>query len=205
MIEINNILDVEKYIDDVDVVIFDLDDTLYSEKDYVRSGFDAIAKEFPNIDSLSQKLWNAFLENKPAIDYVLENENMLSKKQKCIDIYRNHKPTLNLYPGIMSMLSRIKTSKHLGLITDGRENGQLSKLETLGLNRVFEKIIITDSLGGAMYRKPNDRAFILMHEYFGSPFNRMCYIGDNINKDGVAPAKLGMKFIHFCNQEGLYK
>ena len=37
MIEIANILEVEKNIADVEVVIFDLDDTLYSEKDYVRS------------------------------------------------------------------------------------------------------------------------------------------------------------------------
>ena len=33
MIEIDNILDIEKYIDGLDAVIFDLDDTLYSEKD----------------------------------------------------------------------------------------------------------------------------------------------------------------------------
>ncbi len=39
MTEIQNILDVERLIKDVDAVIFDLDDTLYPEKEYVRSGY----------------------------------------------------------------------------------------------------------------------------------------------------------------------
>lgn len=34
------------YIDGLKAVIFDLDDTLYSEKDYVKSGYAAIAKVF---------------------------------------------------------------------------------------------------------------------------------------------------------------
>ena len=39
MITINNILEVESYLNQVDGVVFDLDDTLYSEKNYVRSGY----------------------------------------------------------------------------------------------------------------------------------------------------------------------
>lgn len=38
MIEIDKITDVSNYIDDLKAVVFDLDDTLYSEKEYVRSG-----------------------------------------------------------------------------------------------------------------------------------------------------------------------
>ena len=43
MIVIDNILDLEKHIDGLDAVIFDLDDTLYSEKEYVRCGYRRIA------------------------------------------------------------------------------------------------------------------------------------------------------------------
>ena len=97
MIEIESILDVEKYIDDSDVVIFDLDDTLYSEKDYVRSGYKAIGKAYPSINDFSNRLWSAFLEGKQAIDYVLEQENLLSEKDNCLKIYRFHKPEIDLY------------------------------------------------------------------------------------------------------------
>ena len=35
-------------------------------------------------------------------------------------------------------------------------------------------------------------------------FTQMCYIGDNINKDFIAPLKLGMRAVWFRNQDGLY-
>lgn len=49
MIEITNILDAEKHIEGFEAVIFDLDDTLYSEKDYIKSGVSAVADFFPII------------------------------------------------------------------------------------------------------------------------------------------------------------
>ena len=39
MLEISDILEVRKHIEGLKAVIFDLDDTLYSEKEYVRSGY----------------------------------------------------------------------------------------------------------------------------------------------------------------------
>ena len=32
----------------------------------------------------------------------------------------------------------------------------------------------------------------------------MCYIGDNIHKDFIAPEMLGMEWIWFRNPDGLY-
>lgn len=202
MIEIESILDVEKYIDDSDVVIFDLDDTLYSEKDYVRSGYKAIGKAYPSINDFSNRLWRAFLEGKQAIDYVLDQENLLSEKDNCLKIYRFHKPEINLYQGVYEMLNRIKKNKKIGIITDGRSEGQRAKLESLGL--INEKYIITDELGGIEFRKPCPVSFILMKQYFECEFDRMTYIGDNLNKDFIAPEKLGMKTIWFKNKEGIY-
>ena len=60
MTTITNILDVEKHLDAIDTVIFDLDDTLYSEKDYVRSGFRAVAEAFPEIPTIYEELWITF-------------------------------------------------------------------------------------------------------------------------------------------------
>lgn len=205
MIEIDNILDVEKHLDGIDVVIFDLDDTLYLERDYVRSGFEAIAKNYPNVNNLSEKLWNAFLDGKQAIDYALEKEGLLSEKVNCVSIYRFHKPTIHLLPGVKEMLERLKSGKKLGIVTDGRVEGQKAKIASLDIENIFDKIIITDELGGIEYRKPNTKVFELMKEYFSSDYKKMCYIGDNLKKDGVAPDMLGMRFIHFNNKEGLYR
>ena len=136
MIEINNILDVEKYLADIDVVIFDLDDTLYSEKDYVKSGYDAIGKEYPNVKDLSQQLWNAFLDKKPAIDFVLSSLNMLSEKERALSIYRNQIPTIHLYLGVQDLIERLRKSKKIGIITDGRIEGQQAKIKALNLSNI---------------------------------------------------------------------
>ena len=44
MIEITEITEVMNYIEGLSAVVFDLDDTLYSEKEYVRSGYKAVAE-----------------------------------------------------------------------------------------------------------------------------------------------------------------
>lgn len=204
MIEIHNILDVEKHLDGIDAVIFDLDDTLYSEKDYVRSGYNAIAEVLPEIENMSEKLWGAFEMGLPAIDYVLENEGLLNKKEVALETYRFHKPIISLYPGTLDMLKRIKQKKMLGMITDGRPEGQRAKIESLGISGLFDEIIITDELGGIKYRKPNKEAYEIIHNKFDIEYANMIYVGDNITKDFIAPHKLGMNTIFFKNKNGLY-
>ena len=56
MKEIGDILQVERLIDGIELVVFDLDDTLYSEKEYVKSGFAAIAEQFSEVENLYDKL-----------------------------------------------------------------------------------------------------------------------------------------------------
>ena len=59
MVIITNILEIEQHLDGITSVIFDLDDTLYSEKQYVRSGYKAVAKRMGN-KALADKLWRYF-------------------------------------------------------------------------------------------------------------------------------------------------
>ena len=70
MVIITNILEIEQHLDGIKSVIFDLDDTLYSEKQYVRSGYKAVAKRMGN-KALADKLWTYFEKGKPAIDELL--------------------------------------------------------------------------------------------------------------------------------------
>ncbi len=201
MITVDRILDVERYLDGVDVVLFDLDDTLYSEKQYVCSGFHAVAKSFPEIPNIADELWNAFCDGKPAIDTVLARYGQTDRKAEALERYRLHEPEIDLYPGVTEMLDRIGKTKKIGIITDGRPEGQEAKCRALGL---CCKTIITDALGGAEYRKPCPEAFERMQKFFGIPFSRMVYIGDNPNKDFIAPEALGMQTIWFRNPDGLY-
>lgn len=201
MIEINHILEAENFINDIDVVIFDLDDTLYPEKQYVKSGYKKIAEYFEKPE-MTNDLWTAFENKQPAIDVVLEKYGLLDKKEEALKIYRNQMPDIRLYDGVLDMINRIKEKKRIGIITDGRPEGQRAKIEALKLEGI--KCIITDEIGGVETRKPNPKAFEMMQEYFKVPFDKMVYIGDNIKKDFIAPEKLKMKSIWVRNPDGLY-
>lgn len=207
MLEIKSLIDAKEYLLQNAVVIFDLDDTLYSEKDYVRSGFEQISRHYVNIENMADKLWASFENGEKAIDTVLKKEGLFSPETVscCLDIYRNHYPDITIYPEAEELLYALQNSGiRLGMITDGRPEGQRAKIKALGIERYFEKIIITDELGGVDFRKPNTKAFEEMQKHFNTPYSSMVYIGDNPKKDFIAPKKLKMNSVYFKNPKGLY-
>lgn len=207
MVEIHAITEVRQHIDRIKAVVFDLDDTLYSEKEYVKSGYKAVADMLSQTEDAESKLWKAFEQKKSAIDELLLSEGIYSDelKQKCLEVYRHHQPDIHLYDGVSEMLAELKKQGYLlGIITDGRPEGQRAKIKALDLERYVKHRIVTDELGGIEYRKPNEKAFVLLKEQFGVEFSEMCYVGDNITKDFIACEMLGIQPIWFKNTDGLY-
>lgn len=182
-------------------VIFDLDDTLYSEKEYVRSGYKAVSDYLGG--GYEDKLWNYFEAGQPAIDELLKELGRQSEKKNVLYIYRSHNPDIHLYPGVAEMIENLKEKGiKVGIITDGRPEGQRNKLKALGLK--VDDVIITDELGGIQFRKPCDIAFrIMLTKWRLNPANAI-YVGDNPLKDFQAPQQLGMKSLWFKNEDGLY-
>ena len=183
-------------------VIFDLDDTLYSEKEYVRSGYKAVSDYLGG--EYEDKLWSFFEEGKRAIDELLRDLGREDEKAEVLNVYRSHKPNIHPYPGVTEMIEALKAKGiRIGIITDGRPEGQRNKLEALGLD--VDDVIITDELGGVQFRKPCDIAFrIMMTRWRLNPAD-VVYVGDNPAKDFHAPQQLGMKSLWFNNVDGLYR
>ena len=207
MIKITSITEIKKHLRGLKAVIFDLDDTLYSEKEYVQSGYRAIANTMPQVNKMEEKLWLAFEQKKSAIDAVLIEEGIYTEdlKQQCLSVYRSHQPDIHFYDGAKELLCQLRADGYkLGIITDGRPEGQSAKIKALGLDDLVDHIIITDELGGVEYRKPNKTAFVKMQKLLDVPFEEMCYIGDNVMKDFVAPDALGIKTFLINNLNGIY-
>ena len=80
MIEISDVLEVKNHIEGLKAVIFDLDDTLYSEKEYVRSGYQKIAEILPEVENAAEKLWMLFETKKPAIAAARASQRFPPKK-----------------------------------------------------------------------------------------------------------------------------
>ena len=186
---------------DVKGVIFDLDDTLYSEKEYVKSGFRAVSDYLGG--RFEKQLWDFFEAGKPAVDEILKSMGRESEKDYVLEVYRSHKPRIRLYDGVAEMIGSLKSRGiKVGIITDGRPKGQYNKIEALGLE--VDDVIVTDELGGIQFRKPCDIAFRMMATRWRLNPSDIVYVGDNQDKDFLAPQQLGMKYILFANRDGLY-
>lgn len=184
-------------------VIFDLDDTLYSEKEYIRSGFRAVSEFLDG--GYENKLWEYFEAGKPAIDELLKEIGQTYKSDEALRVYRFHKPEIHLYDGVKELLTELRRKRFLiGIITDGRPEGQRNKIEALGLEELADDIIITDELGGVQFRKPCDIAFRILQNRWRLPAAEMMYVADNPAKDFQAPQQLGMKSVWFRNEDGIH-
>lgn len=185
-------------------IIFDLDDTLYNENQYIKSGYKAVG-EYLGISGAADELWKCFENNEPAIDTYLNKIGHMDKKVECLEVYRDHKPEITLNDGVAQMLEKLRSKGiKIGIITDGRPTGQRNKIEALGLEAMVDDIIVTDELGGEQFRKPCDIAFRIMQTKWRLPVSQIMYVGDNASKDFQAPKQLGMQWKLINNGEGLY-
>jgi FMN phosphatase YigB (HAD superfamily) len=99
--------------------------------------------------------------------------------------------------------------KKIGIITDGRPEGQKNKICALELDGLADEIIVTDELAGKTgdvrkFRKPEKLSFEIMQLRMGVPYEKMVYIGDNPSKDFLAPQELSMKTLWIQNEQGVY-
>ena len=153
----------------------------------------------------ADRLWKYFEGGKAAIDELLKQIGQEEKRERCLEVYREHVPQIRLYEGVTELIQELKNQGiKVGIITDGRVSGQKKKMKALGLDQLVEEIIITDELGGAQFRKPCDIAFRIMQRRWEIPFEQMMYVGDNVEKDFQAPRQLGMRSLWIRNREGLY-
>ncbi len=174
------------------VVVFDLDDTLYKEIDFVESAYREIAESEKRPDLLPKMMrWqknddNVFFQFNKAIG----KDTLISEYLK---VYSSHYPTISLSDGVEDTLNELRCREvTLGLITDGRSISQRNKIKALGLDRWFdnENIIISEETNSVKTEEPNFRCFI--KKYRGAEFT---YVGDNPKKDFIVPNRLGWKTV----------
>lgn len=194
----------------IKAVVFDLDDTLYLECDYVRSGYEAVAEEILKlygIDGAYDDLLRLFNEKRNNVfNRYLQKKNLQvthNAINHLVNIYRSHKPSIKLADEVKQVLIELRNKSYkIGIITDGRPESQRAKISALGLNVFVDEIIITDELGSEEYRKPNPRAYELIATKFGITLDEMMYVGDNPQKD-FAIGNLGVVTVKY-NSGGLY-
>jgi putative hydrolase of the HAD superfamily len=181
-------------------LVFDLDDTLFDEREYVRSGFSHVARLVGDSDDESRTLdawlWNAFEAGfrGDTFDRLLEAFPDRADRfpiPMLINAYRTHPPAVKLAPGVEAMLDALlERGVRLALLTDGPIESQTAKATALGLDRWFEPIVLTASLGKC-FAKPSAAGFEAIARDWGLPHAELGYVADNPEKDFAGPRRLG--------------
>ena len=177
------------------VVVFDLDDTLYKEIDYLRSAYRYIARQLAGDDvereEIYSTLYGAYREGRDAFAVLLGNcRNAEFTKDTLLNWYRTHKPQISLCDGCREFLSRLVAEGcRLGIITDGRTVTQTNKIVALGLDRYItdEDIVISERFGS---EKPSLGNYLHFMQKYGADA-QYYYIADNTAKEFIAPNRLG--------------
>jgi putative hydrolase of the HAD superfamily len=193
----------------IKALIFDLDDTLYYEKEYVLGAFKEVAYYLGNKYGKNEgKLYFRMKEiledlGRGKIFNIICEENMFNEDIKTlVDIYRNSRPKLELYEDSKEFLSWAKENGYkLGIITDGCSKVQWNKIEALNIKKMVDKIIVTDDLGKGFW-KPHKKPYLDMMYYFNINKNECIYIGDNPNKDFIGARELGIRTIRIIRESG---
>ena len=178
------------------VVIFDLDDTLYKEIDFLKSAYREIAKVIGHPEAFDFML-DSYLYGDNAFKSVIDKYHLKFTVDQLLDIYRNHKPNISLEQDTATTLEALKARGiKMCLLTDGRSITQRHKIEALGLYRWFTKedILISEEFG---HGKPSIECYQYFHGRY--PDAQFTVIGDNPAKDFLTPNKLGWTTI--CLQD----
>jgi putative hydrolase of the HAD superfamily len=192
----------------VKVIVFDLDDTLYDEITFVRSGFRAVGEHFMPLGTEAMFEEMARILERDGrgdvFDNVLQKFGLYSKEnvKKALGIYRSHTPKIELNADAKEMLEYYKTLKTpLYLVTDGNKNVQANKIKALGVEKLFKHAFITHRYG-KIHAKPSPYCFIKIAQKEGVKYEDILYVADNVNKDFVNIKKLGFRTIRI--KQGMF-
>lgn len=191
-------------------LVFDLDDTLYAERDYVRSGFKAAVQALPATlrSSVETECWSRFIGGSRVdiFDSVLRQHGLHDPAlvMQMVTAYREHKPSIALDPAATPILLQARIAGcFIGIITDGRSAGQHAKIEALGLAALVDAVICTDDLGREFW-KPHPRAYTMMAHAATAEPRECAYVGDNPAKDFLAPNELGWLTVMLRRDEAVH-
>lgn len=191
----------------IQAVIFDLDDTLYPERQYVLGGLSAVGEHLRTKLSRHEDFaaWlRAYFEKTQAgwtyrqgfsggaFDALSEEFGLGlggSDISELVRLYRCHSPLISLYDDVPALLAALRP-RRLGLLSDGFLPAQRLKIQALGIEALFDEIVMTEELGREFW-KPSPRGFEIIADKLGLPHEQLCYVADNLAKDFVAPNSLG--------------
>ena len=203
------------------ILVFDLDDTLYSKK---KVFLDTLKEIYPNhsfdessykvYQEKSDKAFELFSKGKISLE-----ENHFSRVQNtltALELPSSSQETMTFKKEYQFMMDHIQLDKewfsffdylspkaNLVLLTNGPTDHQLKKIHSLNLYKWFtsERIFISESTGD---KKPEHEAFINVEKLFPntSP-SKFWMIGDDLHNDILGAKRRNWNTVYFKYEKNL--
>lgn len=182
----------------IQCVAFDLDDTLFLERDYVISGFRAASNFLHDEIGLDGFFDCALALFNRGSRGTIFNETLLALGRqddqdlvnRIVEVYRTHDPKIQLLADARSCLSAVTSRLFCAVVTDGPLPSQRAKARVLGVDRWSSLTVYTACLPEG-HQKPAIDAFRLVERSSGFSGAECLYVADNPKKDFAGPKALG--------------
>jgi putative hydrolase of the HAD superfamily len=181
-------------------VVFDLDDTLYRERQFALSGFRAVASAVEARFGLCEEKVFAFLalalrrgRRADAFQGLASRYGLpASYVPVWLDVYRAHAPALRLHASARATLAALRGKWRLGVLTNGLPAVQASKVSALGIEPLVDAVVYADDFGGG---KPSPAAFFEVLRRLGVEPRRSVFAGDDPVRDIDGARRVGMRTV----------
>jgi len=195
----------------IKAVLFDLDDTLYEERQFHRTGFTAVG-EF-----LEQRGMGSTREILGLLEYFHDHEDQRQVFQKLagrlgfplewvpelVATFRSHRPRICLALDARTVLPRLRGDYRLGCVTNGWAAVQRRKIEALGVASLMDAIVIADDFGVEFW-KPHPRPFLECCARLQVSPRESLFVGDYPERDIRGARRAGLACVRLRRPGGYF-
>lgn len=193
----------------IETLLFDLDDTLISEMQWARTGWQVVAaflaaRTARSSEELEALMARAFTRDRRHVFDQVASELCLDAEtlQECIRLYRTAERPLTVLPDAEVAL-QFAAGLRSGIVTDGAYPTQRAKIIGAALSSRVEVVVYTDTLG-TNAGKPSPTGFHEALAQLRMPPESAVYVADNPAKDFLGPKQLGMRTVQVRRSDGVY-
>jgi len=184
-------------------IVFDLDDTLYPYRAFVRSGFAAAAAHIAEATGVpARRVYRALCRASAAargreLQRVCERYGIAEATiPRLVHLMKWHTPAIRLPRETRQVLLRLQAAWRIGILTNGEPAIQRRKLAALGLPPLVDAAVCAAECGTGR-GKPDGEAFAAVVDRLGVAPERSVFVGDDPEADVAGAVRAGLQAIHF--------
>ncbi|MDO8836721.1 MAG: HAD family hydrolase [Vicinamibacterales bacterium] len=187
-------------------LIFDLDDTLYPERQFIRSGFHAVAAEVARRFAVSQRaalasLLRALRQGTRGLALQVlcaDHQLPVALVPELVELIRTHVPVLTLPRSSANTLAAARARGwRVGVLTNGPPAQQARKVAALGLAGLVDALVYAHACGDRT-GKPARGAFEAVLAELGALPASSVFVGDDPWCDISGARLAGLRTILLC-------